>query len=230
MRPNILKPFAISLILITIISFSACKKETKYGDVEIYIDRAMFESSPEFYYKGNPLQHSSYGDIWVFEANVVEKEATIDYSFYFNGSYFSSIDGTGLPVILIAPEDGDVVSNTNSYELRPTGNSEDPFLIFELIPDDPSEGISGNWVRDDGASYLKFSGSTVYLCNGSSGQEFSGNYDAAAGKATLVEGSTTLTFYITPDGSDKILIEQYVSGDHVGSQYYYSTSEYPCDK
>ncbi len=91
------------------------------------------------------------------------------------------------------------------------------------------DGVSGNWVRSDGASYLKFSGSTVYLCNGSSGQEFSGTYDADAGEATLVEGSTTLTFYITPEGSDKILIEQYVSGNHVGSQYYYSTSEYPCN-
>jgi len=47
--------------------------------------------------------------------------------------------------------------------------------------------------------------------------------------ATLVEGTTELTFYITPEGSDKILIEQYISGNHVGSQYYYSTTEYPCN-
>ena len=227
MKYKLLKTF--SLLVILSVSFSACKKDPQYGEVDIYIDRALFENTPEFYYNGNPLQHSSYGDIWVFEANVNEKEASIDYSFYYNGTYFSSIEGLGSPVILTAPEDGNVVTNTNSYELRPTGIMDDPFLIFELVPDDPSSGITGNWVRSDGASYLKFSGSSVYLCNGSSGTEFSGTYDAAAGQATLVEGTTELTFYITPDGDDKILIEQYISGNHVGSQYYYSTSEYPCN-
>jgi len=229
MNNSILKFLSIITILTAVLVISSCNKDPQYGDVDIYVDRDMFESTPEFYYNGNPLQHSSYGDIWVFTANVNEKEASIDYSFYFNGDHFSSIEGTGLPIILTAPEDGKVVSNTNSYELRPTGNSDDPFMVFELIPDDPSAGVSGNWERSDGASYLKFSGSSVYLCNGGSLQEFSGTYDASANKAVLTEGSTTLEFYITPEGSDKILIEQYVSGNHVGSQYYYKTSKYPCN-
>jgi|GEM_PF-3553980 len=223
------KSLIIANFVIYVMLLSSCNKDPQYGEIEIYVDRDMFESSPEFYYNGNPLQHSSYGDIWVFEANVSEKEASIDYSFYYNRIYFSSIEGMGLPVILTAPEDGDVVTNTNSYELRPTGDINDPFKVFELIPDDPLSGVSGKWKRSDGASYLKFSGSSVYLCNGSSGAEFSGTYDAANGVATLVEGSTELTFYITPEGNDKILIEQYISGNHVGSQYYYSTSEYPCN-
>ncbi len=229
MKKNILLLSTFVALIAIMISFSSCKKDSQYGEIDIYVDRDMFENTPEFFYNGSSLNHSSYGDIWVFEANVNEKDASIDYSFNFGGTYFSSIDGLGSPVILTAPEDGEVVSNTNSYELRPTGDMDDPFKIFELIPDDPSSGVTGKWVRSDGASYLKFSGSTVYLCNGSSGAEFSGTYDAAAGKATLVEGTTELTFYITPEGTDTILIEQYISGNHVGTQNYYSTTEYPCN-
>jgi len=125
-------------------------------------------------------------------------------------------------------DNGELISNTNIIELGPTGDTNDPLKNSELIPDNPSAGISGSWVRDDGASYLKLSGSSAYLCNGSNGKEFSGTYDATAGKATLVEGTTKLSFYITLDGDDKILIEQYSSGNHVGSQYYYKSNKYPC--
>mgnify|MGYP001156001524 CR=1 FL=1 len=91
-----------------------------------------------------------------------------------------------------------------------------------------SSGVNGNWERSDGVSYLKISGSSIYLCNGGSLDEFSGTYDAANNEATLVEGSTTLTFYIYQESSDEIRVEQYVSGSHVGTQSYYKTSKYPC--
>ncbi len=142
---------SISLISFLIVStlISSCQKDPKYGEVEIYIDRAMFETTPEFYYNGSPLQHSSYGDIWVFEANVNEKEASIDYAFYFEDSYFSSIEGIGLPVILEAPEDGDVVTNTNSYELRPTGDLNEPFMVFDITPDDGGgDCFIGTWAQN----------------------------------------------------------------------------------
>jgi len=35
---------------------------------------------------------------------------------------------------------------------------------------------------------------------------------------------------MTPEGNDKILIEQYVSDENLGPQYYYRTTEYPCDE
>lgn len=89
--------------------------------------------------------------------------------------------------------------------------------------------VSGKWERHDGASYLKFSGSSVSLCNGSTLQEFNGTYDSSINEATLTEGSTQLTFKITPEGNDALLIEQWVSNNHVGSTYYYKSTEYPCD-
>lgn len=211
--------------------FSGCKKQIDYGSIDIYIDRALFGNTVEFSYNGESLSYYNYDDIYIFTANVNEENAAIDYTFDYNGQHFSSITGeavtTGSPVYLTAPEDGDIVSHSLSYELRPIGNVDEPFLIFDLNEED--NGVTGNWIRSDGASYLKFSGSSIYLCNGTSLQEFSGTYDASANKATLVEGSTILTFYIYPEGSDKILIEQYVSNEHIGSQYYYKSTEYPCD-
>ena len=215
-------------VIISLIVITSCKKKIDYGEIEIYIDKALFDNIPEFSYNGQSLNYNNSGDIYFYTANVDEDQAEIDYTFEFKGQHFTSKGGaaTGSPVLLTAPENGEIITKTLSYELRPTGNSDEPFHIFDLNSDDNDEGLTGNWVRSDGASYLKFSGSSIYLCNGGSLQEFSGTYNASENTATLVEGTTTLTFEITPEGDDKILIAQYVSNEHIGSTYYFSTNDY----
>jgi len=153
MKNPILKTLSLISLLIVLIVFSSCNKDPEYGEIDIYIDRALFGNTVEFEYKGSPLTYSSYGDIYVYTANVDESEASIDYTYDYNGNRFSSIEGQapniGLPVLLEAPEDGEVVTNTSSYELRPTGDLNEPWTIFDITPDDGGGNcFIGTWAQN----------------------------------------------------------------------------------
>jgi len=134
-------------------------------------------------------------------------QATIDGNSIPNQYYFNHI-GEDLTISLI---DKKVI---NRYSREGSGSS--------------TGAVTGNWERHDGKSYLKFSGSDISLCNGSSLQEFHGTYNSSTNKAVLIEGSTEFDFEIYPEGSDKIRVEQYVSNNHLETTYYYSTTKYPC--
>jgi hypothetical protein len=86
----------------------------------------------------------------------------------------------------------------------------------------------GNWERSDGGSYLKLTNSSVSLCNASNGSVFTGTYSTSENKATLTQGSTSLTFYVYVENDNKIRVEQYVSGNYNSTAYYNRVSTYPC--
>jgi len=135
------------------------------------------------------------------------------------GGYFqATIDGGQIPNQYYFNHDGEYLTIALLDE-----------KVIKRYSREESSSITGNWERNDGKSYLKFSGSNISLCNGSSLQEFNGSYNSSTNEATLIEGTTELDFNIYPEGTDKLRIEQYVSGNHLGTTYYYSTTKYPCD-
>ena len=153
MKNSILKPLSLISVLILLIAISACNKDPKYGDIDIYIDRELFGNTVEFEYNGSSLTPSPTGDIWVYTADVNEKEVSIDYTYDYNDERYSSIEGeainVGLPVSLTASEDGEVVTNTSSYELRPTGDVTEPFMIFDITPSDGGDDcFIGTWAQN----------------------------------------------------------------------------------
>lgn len=91
-----------------------------------------------------------------------------------------------------------------------------------------SSSTIGSWERSDGGSFMKITSSIIEVCNASSGAQFSGTYSPSSNSATLVSGSTTLTFNIYLEDAETIRVEQYVSGSHVGTQQYYRISNFPC--
>jgi len=231
------KNSAATLLLIIglMLTFQSCEKEKDYTDIDFWATGWTTEDPLEFYVDGVRVQ-PKFPEVVpehrpgnLFEASSGGKESvTIDFWITYNNIVYTSIpERAEGPVSPSFSLNADESIGGSEYNISPTGDYDNPWTIVK--ESDDGGGITGNWVRSDGASYLKFSGSSIYLCNGTSLQEFSGTYDASANEATLVEGSTTLTFYIYPEGSDKILIEQYVSNEHVGSTYYYKSTEYPCD-
>lgn len=174
----------------------------------------MFSSSSDLQYYG------SSSPTWY---NAGDESADLFFGYNTAGGSFQGTDGiNSIPNRYLINHNGELLS-IRMFDYSTQSETE----VKTYTRDE--DGVTGNWERSDGASYLKFSGSSIYLCNGSTLQEFSGTYDASSNEATLVEGSTTLTFIIYPEGSDKILIEQWVSNEHLGSQYYYKTTEYPCN-
>lgn len=209
----------LSVLLIGIL-FSSCKKEQPIS-ITIIASLNDYNSFDASYVsiksivlgsESAPLDFESWsniglGDIREIPVTVMSMEEE------FNLTVISSGSGSG------------VIKETNL-----TGVVDGDLLHLDLDKNeinkyDPSN-LSGKWERSDGASYIKISGSNIFLCNGSSLQEFSGTING--NDATLTEGSTTVEFKITAVGDD-ILVEQYISNNHVGSQMYYKTSNYPCN-
>lgn len=171
------------------------------------------------------LQHYGSSLTW-YDAG--DEGADVFFGYNTAGGYFQATEGNNpIPNPYYFNHEGELLTITTA------SNQYSETVVKRLTRESstPTGEVTGNWVRSDGASYLKFSGSSIYLCNGTSLQEFSGTYDASAFEATLIEGSTILTFKIYPDLEDKnkILIEQYVSNEHISSTYYYKSTEYPCE-
>lgn len=132
----------ITLSTLALLSINSCNLGPVYGYFDIYIDKALFGNLVEFSHNGELLTESylGYDELYSFTADATEAKVQIDYNFEFNGELFSSTNGTGEPVILTAPEDGEIISQTYTYELRPTGLVDNPFLIFHLDEEDDSGG------------------------------------------------------------------------------------------
>lgn len=133
----------ISTVITSIFS-SSCDFGPEYGYVNFYIDKALFGNIVEFSHNGELLTESYLGfdELYMFTIDAAEAEVEIYYNFEKDGQLFSSTSGAGAPVVLDAPEGSSIPSNSLSYELRPTGLEETPFLIFDLNEDEGPTGGS----------------------------------------------------------------------------------------
>lgn len=217
--------------LITLIA--ACEKENDDIDSVSVTEASWYFGSWKEQGNGNILNLSQNNVTFATSSNMQyyaslkwydagDDDATVFFGHNTAGGYFqATIDGNTIPNQYYFNHEGEDLTISlldkkviKRYSKESTGTN--------------SGSLTGNWERNDGKSYLKFSGSDISLCNGSSLQEFHGTYNSSTNKAVLIEGSTELDFEIYPEGSTKIRIEQYVSGNHLGTTYYYSSSKYPC--
>ncbi|MEP4533410.1 MAG: hypothetical protein ABJ004_09995 [Cyclobacteriaceae bacterium] len=130
------------LLVCVLLLLTACEKDEDSGKVIIYADHDMFDSPPEFFHGEKSLSSEYLGidALYSYTTSVEGKNAAIDYTYDFNGERFSSLAGEanvqGAKVILSANDK----SGRNAYELRPTGDPDDPFLVFDLNEDNEGSG------------------------------------------------------------------------------------------
>ncbi|MEO9477556.1 MAG: hypothetical protein ABJG41_18565 [Cyclobacteriaceae bacterium] len=161
------------LLVGVLISFTACETDDEGGKIVIYADHDLFDSAPEFFYGGKSLTSEYLGidALYSYTASVASKNAGIDYNYDFGGERFSSLAGEaavqGAKVMLRA----DDKSGRNSYELRPTGDHDNPFLVFDLNEDDGGSGDAcGDYAGPEFNIQIDSQCKTaqLYLCAGNS--------------------------------------------------------------
>ena len=226
--------------------FSSCEKEDNLegtrNEFNVVNPMAFFKEDNNTYLiyggklivgdrKGNEVEltetYSSGGIIsewfsWDYNYRNFEPESKLDLIFEFK----YKLSANGNEETMRYNKEIEITPNAK-YAWDPYQNKLDIIGYFEANNSDDESELSGKWRRSDGASsYIKISNSNIYLCNGSLLQEFSGTING--NNAILTEGGTTLEFYVSPVGDD-ILVEQYISNQHVGSMMYYTTADYPCN-
>lgn len=158
---------------------------------------------------------------WDYPYSNFEPENSLDLIFEFR----YKLSENGNEEIKRYIKEVEVIPNAR-YTWDPYNNKLDIIGYFEDDNSNDGTALSGIWERSDGASYIKISNSNIFLCDGSSLQEYSGTING--NEATITEGSSTLEFKISTVGED-ILVEQFISNNHVGSIMYYKTTVYPCN-
>lgn len=222
----------ITLLLSTLallIGIAGCKKEEEDFTVESaswYFGTWTEDGSSNTLYlsetdisfsSGSSLQRYGSSFSW-YDSD--EDEALVFFGGDAGATFQGILDGNSIPDFYYIDHEGEKLIITE-YE---SGSS---FATYTR--GSGSGDISGKWERHDQGSYLKISGSSISTCIASTQQEFHGTYDSSTDHWVLTEGSTQVEFNITPEGNDALLIEQWVSNNHVGSSYYYRTTQYPCD-
>ena len=223
-KSKLLSALLISLFAIGIV-FTACEKDEEFEELFIYISTELYDGTLELSYGGDNLDpHPDYsvGNVFVYTIKPIDASVELGFSFYFKGTHYSS--STSGNLILQASE-----TESISYTLYPTGNTSEPLEIDDISDPSNANPVIGNWEKSTGGAFLKFTSSNIYLCNSNTLIEYSGTFYPSENRAVITEGETIITFYAYTDETDRILIKQYVSDQHVEDIYYYKTTEYPCN-
>lgn len=213
----------ILFFLALIIAVSCSKSTTEYEAVYVYFSKDGEPASYELIFddaKASPGETHSFADVYKIPKSS-KSDVKVDYGYEMGGLWFSKRKSYFL--------ERDI-KEIKSYQIIATGNVDEPLLITEII----SEGggneplTSGNWKRSDGGSYMKLTGTQVFVCNANTGAKFSGTFSPSQNRAVLTQGSVSLEFWVYLENETRLRVEQYVSGSYVSTDYYNKVNNYPC--
>ena len=220
-----MKNLNLIAIFFALFMTSSCTKDKEFNELFIYITNELYDGTLELRYGDDNLEPNpaySLGNILVYTLTPHAAAVELDFNFDYSDTHYSS--ATSGKISLQASE-----SENLDYTLYPTGDISAPLDIRKLEDPYNDNPVIGNWEKSGGGAYLKFTSSSIYLCNTSTHVEYSGVFYSSENRAVITEEETVITFYAYPEGTDRILIKQYVSDQHLDDIYYYKTTAYSCD-